>query len=119
MQLRAPRALRNARFGLDVELLFVSLGRKESFMQEPQVGDKSGALGIASLVLAIIAGAWSAIGATYPGALVGLVAAALGFIARSKAGATGTPRIVATLGLSLGLLVAVASIVLTAVDKSA
>jgi NAD/NADP transhydrogenase beta subunit len=88
-------------------------------MEESQAKNQSGVLGIASLVLAIAAGAWSAIGATYPGALVGLVAAALGFIARRKAGATGTPRIVATLGLILGLLVLVASIVLTGLDKSA
>jgi hypothetical protein len=87
-------------------------------MQEAQQKSRSGAFGIVSLVLAILAGLWSAIGAWIPGGFVGIVAAVLGFIARGRAEASGTARTVATLGLILGVLVLVASVVLVIADPS-
>ena len=85
-------------------------------MQESQ--EKSlGALGIASLILAILAGVLTAVGAWIPGGFAGLVAAVLAFKARDRAGDDGTARTIATLGLILGALVVLASIVLVITDQ--
>ena len=84
-------------------------------MEQSQRRSRSGALGVASLVLAVLAGLGSATGAWIPGGFVGLVAAVLGFLGRRKAGAGGR-AIVANLGLILGALVLLGSIVLVIGD---
>ena len=86
-------------------------------MVEVQRSDNSRALALSSVVLAVLGGAWSFIGAWIPGGFVGLIAAILGFLGQKKARASGTNASLATAGLLLGALVLVASLVLAITDS--
>ena len=87
-------------------------------MVEVQRRDNARAFALGSVVLAVLGGAWSFIGAWIPGGFAGLVAAILGFLGQKKARASGTSATLATTGLLLGALVLVASLVLVVTDSS-
>ncbi len=76
------------------------------------VEGRTGGLGIASLVLAVLAGLLSATGAFYPGTAVAVIAAAMAYVARQRSpeGTTGLPTaalIVALLAIAGGIALAV------------
>ena len=77
----------------------------------------SGALGLVSVVLAVLGGALTFVGAWIPGGFLGVIAVILGFVERNKARSTGTSASIATLGLALGALVLIASVVLIIMDS--
>ena len=79
-----------------------------------RAGQRWSVLGVVSVVLAVLAGVWSAIGAWIPGAFVAVIALIVGVLG-GRGGASG--RVVARAGVVLAALVIVGSVVLLVMDS--
>jgi branched-subunit amino acid ABC-type transport system permease component len=78
------------------------------------VEDRSRVWAIAILVVAILAGLWSAIGAFYPGTFVGAVAAVMALVVRQRAPEAN--RALPTVSLFVALLVIAEGMVFLVID---